>query len=166
MYPLWLTNMFVKNECPECRGLVSLTDIYAIGARRPEKFEAHLAEPMGMILVKCPHCGQNINFTTRCPTDSLIEAVEELARQISSAPPTKPPFGPGSVAPATSNSEDGATGARVRPSIRAGQNLGPPTKEEISAFLARLKRASFRPGKKFEKFLADNSGGENTSSET
>lgn len=155
MYPLWLTNLFQDNRCPECRGALTLDDIIAIGARRPEPFEAHLREPLALILATCRHCGISTNFSTRCPRDGLIDAVNELADQIESAPAGEPPLIRPSAEPSTPQSRPPADATRsnrgrvaVRPSVREGQASDPPTEKEIKAFLARLKRMSFKPGSK------------------
>ena len=153
MYPNWIIQMFTNNPCPTCRGTVMLDDINAIGACRPSDFESHFREPLVLVIAKCPHCGQDIHITMRCPTDLILDAARALAEQIEAAPPEKPPFFAPTPTPAKDHgSTDGAVGnafpPTVKPSIRVGQNLGPPTEAEIKSFLARLKRMSFKPGSK------------------
>lgn len=176
MYPNWIVNLFTNNPCTECRGAVTLDDISAIGVCRPEPFLAHLRAPYALIIATCRHCGQSIRFTTRCPKGALVEAVMELAVQIESAEAGKPPpFGPGSIQAPRSGHSSEATDAPLRPSIREDQAVGPPTDAEVKAFLARLRRMSFKAGSKgFERLTGrdrrdehgDDAGGRNDSCQT
>jgi hypothetical protein len=145
MYPTWLTNLFINNTCPECHEVLTVDDIVAIGARRPEQFEAHLREAMTMILVRCHHCRVMINFSTRCLRAGLVDAVHELCDRIESADITASPlFGSDAQQP----SSDPTDCAPVRPSIRRDHPDTPPTQAEVRAFLDRLRRASFKRGSK------------------
>lgn len=154
MYPNWIIDMFTGNTCPKCRSALTLSDIDAIGIRRPLGFEGHLPELLALVIATCKQCGGCIHFSTRCPKEPLIDAVEELAELIKSTPARKPPlFGPGAASTVQGEtSSDGAGGhvgkSTVRPSIRADQKLGPMTEEEVGSFLAWLKRISFKSGSK------------------
>jgi hypothetical protein len=150
MYPIWLTNLFINNTCPLCRGPITLDDIIAIGARTPEPFEAHLREALAMILANCRQCGQTINFSTRCNRGGLIDAIHEFCSRIELGSAALPKL---NIKPAPQPGEAAVTDKQVRPSIRADQELQPPSDEEIRLFLARLRRMSFKPGSKgFDRF--------------
>jgi hypothetical protein len=160
-YPAWLIGMFTDNHCPECRGLLMLSNIDAIAAARPEHNIAHLRDPMALVIATCPHCNRQLHLSMRCPRELLMNAVKQFINQIESAPIGEPPlFGPGSKVVQQSDSGnragDDKSEPTIRPSLRAGQSLRPPTDAEVKTFLARLKRMSFKSGSKGFKKLSGN----------
>src|ERR1700678_2224874 len=161
MYPLWITNLFFKNPCVECRKDVTIDDIVAIGVCRPEPYEAHLREANAVIRARCKHCDHVQNYITRFPKPLMGEAIEALIEEIENAPTAKPLLGPGSVAPEntrdkpTKNEKPPGQSAKVRPSIRVNQKTGPITDAEVKAMLKALNRLSLKTNSETFKKLTD-----------
>jgi hypothetical protein len=160
MYPDWINGMFQDNRCIKCRAALTVDDIDAIGARRPEKYEAHAGAPVALVIVTCRRCGQRMHLSLVWAVDQVIDAINELARIIEAdAQKFESPFRVDSRLPAVSNDapkprENGEQRGGVRPSRRRGQPMNPPTEAEIKAFLNRLRRTSFqRQSKGFVNWL-------------
>lgn len=139
MYPEWLTTMFQSNPCSECRAGLTLSDIEAVGVRRP--YPDGLQRPLAMVTCVCPHCGNRMSCTIDQPLEGVLAGVEALYLELAdTAAPGNGMFQLPSV-PAKKT-------GRARPSRRRNQPSAPPTEKEIRDFLARLKRMSFKTGSK------------------
>lgn len=150
MYPDWLKGMFQSNPCSECRVPLTFADIEAVGVRRP--YPDGLGRPLALVTCVCGRCGNRMQCTLDQPLDAVMAAVEALYRELAAAaPPNAGVFQVPSSATAA---------PPARPSRRKDQPSGPPTKEEIRAFLARLRRMSFKAGSKgFKRLTGGRDGG-------
>lgn len=149
MFPDWLLQIFRYFPCTECRNLVTIADVKFIGADQPEGVEVHTSQAVAVFLVKCPHCQKMINCRMQRPKQALMEAIAAFVDEIESTPAPPSIFTPRPQPEIRSNTNP----TRVRPSIRPGQIMTPPTPEELRDFWFEVDDATFKTGSRsFKKF--------------
>lgn len=152
MYPDWLTILFRHGgcNCTQCRGAIGVAEIRFIGVRRPDP--QTIVRPQAFFLTRCPLCGHRTEYTVDASLEGISEAVEALFHDIEEGPPaTDLPFTlPSMRAPPkpVDPTPEPVKSDAVRPSRRPNQPLTPPTDAEITQFLARLKKTSFKTNSK------------------
>lgn len=153
MYPKWIQRDFDRGfRCMNCRGHLTTADIRMVGVRCPHPWSS---KPLGMYLTLCPLCGHRTEYASDEPNVlDITNAIIAKSSQFERSPPAEKPvftFDSPETEPPPEQ-EPTATPARVRPSRRPSQPLGPPTKAEIKRFLERLKKTSFKTNSKgFQK---------------
>jgi hypothetical protein len=169
MYPPWMNEMFRCLPCSGCGSRLASDDIEIVGVRRPEEWEAWLAQPIFVISLICRNCGQVTNALHRQPLGEVVNGVTAFVRDIerdcqgkeplvkipglTTAKPAGSPSSPAPTPPAPTEPPD-----HVRPSRRRNQPVKPPTPAEIRAFLNRMRKTSFKRGSKGFKNWMKNIG--------
>ncbi len=75
MFPDYMNDMLRQASCGHCNAKLTLTDIAVVGIRRPEDFEAFYGDPVFVMAMDCPNCGQRTNHTIRLPVKRCVEGI-------------------------------------------------------------------------------------------
>jgi hypothetical protein len=153
MFPDWLIGMFRHFPCTACRNLVTLSDLTFIGASQPEGVEVHTAQAVVVLLVKCPHCQKVINCRAQRPKEALMDAIAAFVDEIESTPAPPSIFTPRPAPQIGRSPGNDIEKGKIRPSIRPGQIMTPPTQEELANFWLELSDNTFKTNsKQYKKF--------------